>query len=785
MTNCYRLAIGMFSLAWLFSSISMSQIASLPATFELRSIGGITVPYQYGSPLPTFEKQPRPTIDLKGFWLKQRFSANHVVTMGKRDSAGYAALVAEAAGRFLQSFNDAGWTAKNLPAVENALNGLDVRPEDYEDGVWYRRSFTVADSLKFRLARLNFLAVNYVADVWLNGRYLGYHEGGYTPFSFDVTGIVRTDTVNVLAVRVDNPAWGSRNDIVPYGNLSHKPDWFNFTGIIHDVFLEFPPTFSIVRAEAIPQSLNGDVQVTIVVSNKSGMSKDARVIVTAHAANVTPANIQSEYSSELLGSVVASQATAVSTYPSDSVVVHRSVLTIPSPKAWSPKHPDLYILRALLVVGSDTIEQYCTQFGIRTLSMQGSTLLLNGKPMFFPGVARHEDHYLYGRSVPVPVIYSDLQKVADLNATFLRTAHYPNHPYTYLAADRLGIAVLEEIPVWWFDESDAWLKQDFFRHIHDQMWREMVFRDRNRPSILFWSTCNECLDQTNRGNFINRLNTELDAQYPDGRFVTESAAADRPGPTDPTQAVCDVAGWTMYFGIFHGSTYYAGTKDFLQKAIASYPAKPFVDTEFGYWSREDLATSSVQRTVFDSTFSAFNEFVTVDSNGIYRPGKPLCATTWWCVFDWYSIQTGNQTMGLYKMDHVTAKSVAGRLRDVYRPFKASSETSVLSVADNSSLVPSSFALDQNYPNPFNPGTTIGFRIPGENIGSGVWGLGSRWVRLVVYDVLGREVAVLVDGEKAPGAHTVEFNAAGLGTGMYFYRLVAGTFSEAKTMLVVK
>ncbi len=776
MTNCYHLSLGLIFLVFFAASICLSQIASLPATLELKSIGGITVPFQNGAPLPTFEKQPRPTIDLKGFWLKQRFAANHVVTMGKRDSAGYTALVTEAAGRFLSSFNDAGWTPKNLPAVENTLNGLDVRPEDYEDGVWYRRSFTVPDSLTTRFARLNFLAVNYVADVWLNGRYLGYHEGGYTPFSFDVTGIVRTDTLNVLAVRVDNPAWGSRNDIVPYGNLSHKPDWFNFTGIIHDVFLEFPPKFSIVRAEAIPQSLNGDIQVTLAVWNKSGVSKDARVIVAAHAATVTPANIQSELSSDLLGGVVASQSTAIRMYPSDSVVVQRLTLTIPSPKIWSPKHPDLYVLRAILVVGNDTVEQYCTQFGIRTLAMQGNTLLLNGKPMFFPGVARHEDHYLYGRSVPVAVIYSDLQKVAELNATFLRTAHYPNHPYTYLAADRLGIAVLEEIPVWWFDENDAWLKQDFFRHIHEQMWREMVFRDRNRPSILFWSTCNECLDQTNRGNFINRLNSELDAQYPDGRFVTESAAADRPGPTDPTQTYCDAAGWTLYFGIFHGSTFYAGTKDFLQKASVAYPAKPILDTEFGYWSKEDLGTASVQRTVFDSTFKAFGEFVTVDSNGTYRPGRPLCVTTWWCVFDWYSVQTGNQTMGLYKMDHVTAKPVASRLRDVYRPFRLTSETAVLSVADDRVLLGSWFALDQNYPNPFNPVTKIGYRVRG---------LGSSWVRLALYDVLGREVAVLVDERKEAGPYAVELNAAGLGTGMYFYRLTAGTYSETKRMLVVK
>jgi beta-glucuronidase len=497
--------------------------------------------------------------------------------------------------------------------------------------------------------------------------------------------------------------------------------------------------------------------------------------VEACEAIVNQGNIQTEFAADLLGPRAAWQAGTVLSFPADSARVIKTTLNIPSPKLWSPKHPDLYILRARLVEGTDTVAEYCTQFGIRTIGSTGNTFLLNNKPMYFPGIARHEDHYLYGRSVPRATIYSDLVKVAQTNATFLRTAHYPNHPYTYMIADRIGIAIMEEIPVWWFDESDAWLKQDFFRHIHEQMWREMVWRDRNRPSILFWSTSNECLDVTNRGNFINRLNTELDAQYPDGRYVSESAAADRPGPTDPTQAYCDVAGWTMYFGIFHGNRYYAGTLDFLQKALAKYPSKPFIDTEFGYWSTEDLGTAQVQVTVFDSTFLAFNQFLTVDSMGVYHPGRPLCATTWWCIFDWYSIQTGNQTMGLYKMDHETAKPVLARLRDVYRPFRASSENAILSVGGDDPALPVASALEQNYPNPFNPTTTISFAVAG-NAG--------RHVRLAVCDVLGREVAVLVDESRQPGYYTVPFGLAQGSSGVYFCRLTVEG-SGARTVQTMK
>ncbi len=742
---------------------------------DVRVVNGYSVPFQNGMPVPSFDRQLRPTVDLAGTWRKQRFAANHTVTLGLRDSAGYAGLVAEAAGRQLASFDDASWGVKSLPAVENTMNGVNKRPEDYEDGVFYRRAFEVPDSLQGRFARLNFYAVNYVADVWLNGHYLGYHEGGYTSFSFDATAAMRFDTTNVLVVRVDNPPWGSRDDIVPYGTLNHKPDWFNYTGIIHDVYLEFSNSVSVARTEVVPQSTTGSIEVTSALWNRSGAARDGILTFEVFEARVDSTTVQAEAPAALIGTFVTSQTVNIS-IDRDSSLAVRLDMNVPQPRLWSPKHPSLYILRSSLSVNDSTVDQQCVQFGIRMLGISGNTLLLNGKPMFLPGIARHEDHYLYGRSVPDSVIYSDLLKVVDLNAMFLRTAHYPNSPYTYLLADRLGIAILEEIPVWWFDETDAWIKQDALRHIHEQMWREMVFRDRNRPSILFWSTCNECLDQTNRGKYIERLNTELDTKYPDGRFVTESAAADRPGPADPTQVSCDVAGWTMYFGIFHGGTYYGGTKDFLQQAHTNYPAKPIIDTEFGYWSTEDMASAAQQVTVFDSTFAAFSEFATVDSNGIYHPDRPLAAATWWCIFDWCTIQqaTGAQTMGVYQMDHTTIKPVAARIRNTYRAYKVSSETAVIGSVKQQPVAPLAFALEQNFPNPFNPKTGI----------RGQWS-GDSWVRLAVYDVLGREVAELANGRYPAGRYSFTFDGTSLASGVYFYRLTAGNFVETRKMILMK
>lgn len=766
--------------------MAQAQIGGLETTLSLASVDGVMVPFQNGMPVPSYEKQKRQMLSLKGTWLKQRFSADHNVTMGKRDAAGMAALVSEAAGRWKPEYADAAWPQKKIPAVENAMNFAAERtPETYENGVWYRYRFMAGDSLKGKLARLNFLAVNYVADVWLNGTYLGWHEGGFTPFSFDVTNVLRYDSANVIAVRVDNIPWNpgqtastGRIDIVPY----YKCDWFNYTGIMHDVYIDFSNPVSVTRADVVPVDANGALQVTVNAVNRSGAARTVDALVEIFEASVSEATIQTEFSYELVGSAaqITGATQAQLTFAGDTVRAWRTRLNVAQPKLWSPKNPNLYILKVTLKQSGRVVDEFSTQFGIRTATAAGSKLLLNEKPMFLTGVARHEDHPVYGRSMPTDRIYGDLKLVKSVNANYLRSGHYPNNPYTYLIADRLGIAVMEEIPVWWFDNATVWTYQNVFRHVHQQMFREMVFKDYNRPSVLFWSTCNECYDVNGRRDFIQTINDDLNTNYPDGRLVTESAAADRPGAGDPSQSACDVAGWTMYFGIFHGSTYYAGTRDFLAKAASAYPEKPVMDTEFGYWSTESGSTEATQVTVFNETFKAFAERAAVDKSGVYRSGADfnLAGVTWWCLFDWYTAQqpapNGYQSMGVYHMDRSTPKKVAPVLSAAYKEFADHSELATGVKEDIGAAVPAEFVLRQNFPNPFNPSTRIDFSLPE-----------SGHVLLEVFDMLGRRAAVLVDGIRPAGMHAAEWNAKGFPTGMYCYRLQAGRRTAVKKMILVQ
>jgi len=243
------------TILFLLESTVFSQTATLKATLSLESVNGISIPYQNGIPLPTFEKQNRTTIDLTGEWKKERILASDAISLAERNNDGYANLLSESTDRHMANFDDSAWEVKILPAVENEIYPFPTVPEYYEDGVWYRKKIQIPAETSDKQILLKCYAINYVADIWINGEYCGYHEGGYTPFAFDVTDKIIPEAENLISVRIDNPKWGSRKDIVPF----YRCDWFNYTGVIHDIYFEISDKISVSRADVIPLSVEGDV----------------------------------------------------------------------------------------------------------------------------------------------------------------------------------------------------------------------------------------------------------------------------------------------------------------------------------------------------------------------------------------------------------------------------------------------------------------------------------------------------------------------------------------------
>ncbi len=768
-----------FFLLPFFYSFLLAQTASLEPTLSLKTVNGISVPYQNGIPLPTFEKQSsRRTVDLSGEWKKNRFAANDNLSLLKRESAAITALENESAGKHLPDYDDSSWDVKILPGVENKLNAANVTPEFYNDGIWYRKKIDIDSLIDRKFVKLVFYSVNYICDVWINGEYVGYHEGGYTPFAFDVTSFLRYGQSNVIAVRIDNIAWGSRKDIVPYTT----PDWFNYAGIIHDVYLEVSDPVSVARTDIVPNGIEGSFDAALIIQNMGNISTDVSISVNVYEASINESNIETEFADNLAGAEVPLNGISRNdmNIASNDIGVWKTNFNISEPKLWTLKSPNLYILKVTVMKGKEILDQYYTQFGLRSISSEKGRLIINNRIWFLTGVARHEEHPDFGRSVKKNIIYSDLKTVQDLRALYLRTSHYPNHLYTYLIADRLGLAVMEEIPVYWFDTADAWIIQNQQRKIHLQMFREMVFRDFNRPSIIMWSASNECLDVSNRKSYHEMLKNDR-LNYFDGRILTQSAAADRPGPNDDSQNPLDAAGWTMYFGIFHKYNLvqprleeaFGGTFNFLNNAKMNFPDMPIIATEFGYWSSENNSTINSQTYIFDETFKAFKLHAPYNEAGNIQSFGNLSGVTWWALYDWYQYRTGGwQTMGLISMDRKTIKPVANSLKNAYLPFY--SKEGILLDIESKMEIPVDYKLEQNYPNPFNPSTSIQFSVPVA---------GHYTVK--IFNAIGQEIKTLFNGELLPGNHNLDFDAGNLVSGVYLYQLSGNNFHFAKKMLLLK
>lgn len=385
----------------------------------------------------------------------------------------------------------------------------------YEGTIWYKQSFAKKLAPGRRLF-VYFGGANYETRAWLNGVELGFHEGGFTPFDFEITKLLRDSLPNDLVVMVNAQR---RLDAVPMINA----DWWNYGGITRSVMLvETPATF--VRDYVVqldrrdPRRIRGYVQLdsTLAGARVTVRIPEARLTTTL----TTGANGRAELSME------ASKLAR-----------------------WSPESPKLYDVQ--VISGVDTIRD---RIGFRTIEARGHQILLNGKPIFLRGIAMHEEalgtsHRI--RNVGEQRALFTLAK--ELGANFVRLAHYPYMEETPRLADEMGLIAWEELPVYWTIEFD---NPATLANAKSQL-ESMVTRDRNRASIAFWSVANETPRDTAPGGgprlaFLRALidrahaldSTRLVTAALEHRYANASTIA----IDDPLGSSLDVLGNNEYIG---------------------------------------------------------------------------------------------------------------------------------------------------------------------------------------------------------------------------------------------
>jgi beta-glucuronidase len=611
--------------AALAGCVPRGDAGQLAPTLSIVAVRGGDVAVQNGIPVPSFTWPSRSARSLDGPWRVEKQVLDSGLSLTPRDVA-LPRIESEAAGRQDADFDDSSWERVDVPGT------LNPPPDRNETGGWYRRGFRIPASWRGQTMTLKFGAANYLADVWLNGVWLGYHEGGTTPFAFDATKAARPGERNVLAVRVDNPAWGSRNDIVPWG----LADWWNFGGITRPVWIEATSPVQAVRADVVPHLDGADVSV--VVRNAGADTADATLTVEVLPASVTEDNLLEVDPRRLIAAGARPLARNVldpeTLAPQDVVRLDTSFL-LGNAARWSPRAPSLYVLRVSVSVGGRVVDRMHETFGLRQVGVDSGTssVLLNGRRVFLPGVALHDQQVTVGSDgriaggIPTPSqIRAQLGRARDVGALLVRTGHAPANPALLDLADRLGFAVWEEIPLYHYTPQTYEVAMG--RGIPQQMLREMALRDMNRPSVLFHGLSNESTGEEPRTRALAELH-EVDRAI-DGTRLTGQAAYGF-APADPTSAPLDVAGFTFYYGVFYGSDAGSDTTAALEAAHRANPGKPVMVLEFGRWSdgHDGLAA---QRQVFEQTAPA------ILARRATLTGGYVAASTWWTLEDYATLR---------------------------------------------------------------------------------------------------------------------------------------------------
>jgi beta-glucuronidase len=407
----------------------------------------------------------------------------------------------------------------------------------YEGSVWYRRTFNYHRRDKTRTF-VYFGAVNCRAHVYVNGERVGEHEGGFTPFDFEVTKLLREGD-NFLILEVNDTR---RVEGVP----TLRSDWWNYGGITRDVSLiEVPETF--IQDYFVQLERGSDSEIAGWVQT-NGSSSPQKITLEIPEAGVH----------ETMTPDAAGRA---------SFQVKAKL------DLWSPEHPKLYDV--ILRNGPDIVHD---QIGFRRIEVQGSKILLNGKPIFLRGISMHEEApFRSGRAFSTEDAQTLLGWAKELGCNFVRLAHYPHNENEIRLADRMGLLLWSEVPVYW---DVDWENPATLANAQAQL-RDMITRDHNRASVIFWSLSNETPVKPTRLTFLKQL--AQDARSLDSTRLITSALnhVDETAPdvrtlTDPLGDVLDVLGLNEYVG-----WYWARPADADKLQWKTKWDKPVIVSEFG------------------------------------------------------------------------------------------------------------------------------------------------------------------------------------------------------------
>ena len=415
------------------------------------------------------------------------------------------------------------WSQINLPHTVRLepLNASGGR--NYQGICYYRKSFHLDNKWADKVLYLKFQGAMQVADIWINGRHVMKHEGGYLPFTIDITQEAIFDGANLLSIVLDN----SDNPNVPPGKPQDALDFTYFGGLSRSVTLEVLDPLHISDPCLANRVAGGGlfvsypkvsdevatVQVCTDLINKSNTSRNCVVRQSL------------VYQDKYVGALASE---SMDLKPGQAKAITQS-LEIHQPNLWHPDSPHLYELQTEVVEDGQVVDQAHTKIGIRSIRFDNSSgLYINGSRFVSVGANRHQDHPYVGYALPESAHYGDAKKLRDAGFTSVRS-HYPQDPAFMDACDELGILVIVSNPGWQFMGDDR-----FKRRVIENA-RRMVRRDRNHASAMLWEAA---LNEIDNAPIATDLYRAVHEEYPGDQCYV---AGDHISPFD------DFPGWDVEF----------------------------------------------------------------------------------------------------------------------------------------------------------------------------------------------------------------------------------------------
>lgn len=450
-------------------------------------------------------------------------------------------------------FNDEKWGYVNLPHTTTFYTA--DNKDAYLGISWYRKDFSLDENLQGKKLMLNFEAAMQCAEVYINGKHILRHEGGYSPFVIDITDEVNYGENNVIAVKIDSRPNAS------FAPGKTNPDFQYFGGIYGNSYITVTDEIHITDAVEAKQTAGGGVFVTA-----PEVSKDSALVkVKTHVENETGESKEVTLITELLDqneNIIVSKEDTI-TIDSKNTNNFEQSLTVENPRLWSPNTPELYTVRSTVKSGADVKDVVDTTYGIRKVEWKREGLYINDELMDVEGANLHSEIYMLGNAIPDNAIYEEVKRFKEDGFDIMRMSHYPHRQAYYDACDKYGVMVLECASGWQNFSNTPEFKNSTYNEL-----RTDICHKRNHPSIVAWETSlNESRYNNEWAKEMNRIAKE---EYPkDGLTYAYTAGCYE-------WDVWDIGLSTPQAGIF-------GTGNEGAENI-KYKDKPMIIAEYGDWT---------------------------------------------------------------------------------------------------------------------------------------------------------------------------------------------------------